>query len=139
MRWLSTNSVKRGALQDAALDTLSLRTTDGKQAAANTIARKRAVFYGSLRYAVELRLLLAHPMDHVQWVTPKAGDEVDRRSVVNPWQAIALLAAAGGVLRLSLLRRPAARRGKIRRPRDGQPLGFVVAPWSRRARSSGPE
>jgi hypothetical protein len=50
------------ALQDAALtrkalDTLSLRTTDGRQAAANTVARKRGVFYGALRYAVELRLL----------------------------------------------------------------------------------
>jgi integrase len=72
------------------LDALS-RRQDGKQAAANTIARKRAVFYGALRYAVELRLLPEHPMDNVQWVTPKSDDEVDRRSVVSPEQALSLL------------------------------------------------
>ncbi|GLW30013.1 hypothetical protein Areg01_29530 [Actinoplanes regularis] len=60
VRWITANTVKLNDLQDAALvrkalDTLSLRTTDGKPAAANTIARKRAVFYGALRYAVELR------------------------------------------------------------------------------------
>lgn len=97
VRWLSVNTVKLNDLQDAALvrkalDALSLRI-DGKQAAATTIARKRAVFYGALRYAVELRLLPTHPMDHVQWITPKSDDEVDRRSVVNPRQALALLEA----------------------------------------------
>ena len=102
VRWLSTNTVKLNDLQDAALvrkalDKLSLRTTDGKAAAANTIARKRAVFYGSLRYGVELRLLPAHPMDDVQWVTPKSDDEVDRRSVVNPRQALSLLYAVCAV------------------------------------------
>jgi integrase len=30
-------------------------------------------------------------MDHVQWIAPKSTDEVDRRSVVNPKQAMALL------------------------------------------------
>ena len=73
VRWLSTNTVKLNDLQDAALvrkalDALSLRI-DGKQAAATTIARKRAVFYGALRYAVELRLLPdpsdgPRPVDH---------------------------------------------------------------------------
>jgi integrase len=95
VRWLSTNTVNLNELQEAslvrkALDTISLRI-DGRQAAATTIARKRAVFYGALRYAVELRLLPTHPMDHVQWITPKSDDEVDRRSVVNPQQALALL------------------------------------------------
>jgi len=31
-------------------------------------------------------------MDHVQWLTPKSADEVDRRSVINPAQALGLLA-----------------------------------------------
>jgi integrase len=97
VQWLSANTVNLNELQGAALvrkalDTLSLRI-DGKQAAATTIARKRAVFYGALRYAVELRLLPTHPMDHVQWVTPKSDDEVDRRSVVSPQQALKLLDA----------------------------------------------
>ncbi|BFU47869.1 tyrosine-type recombinase/integrase [Krasilnikovia sp. MM14-A1004] len=97
IRWISANTVNLGDLQDAALvrkalDALALRL-DGRSAAANTVARRRAVFYGALRYAVELRLLGSHPMDYVQWSAPKSTDEVDRRSVVNPSQALALLAA----------------------------------------------
>jgi site-specific recombinase XerD len=95
--WLAANTVKLSALTDAAiarkaLDLLAVRL-NGSAAAANTVARKRAVFYGALRYAVELRLLDAHPMAHVQWFAPKHEDEIDRRVVVNPKQARALLAA----------------------------------------------
>lgn len=97
VKWLEANTVKLTGLSDAALarkalDLLATRK-DGKPAAANTLARKRAVFYGALRYAVELRLLDSHPMDHVQWIAPKSTDEVDRRSVVNPNQARTLLQA----------------------------------------------
>ncbi len=97
IRWLSTNTVKLTELTDAALvrkalDLLATRI-DGKPAAATTVARKRAVFYGALRYAVELRLLDGHPMDYIQWTTPKSEDEVDRRVVVNPKQARRLLDA----------------------------------------------
>jgi integrase len=97
--WLSKNTVKISTLMDAALvrkalDRLALKN-DGKAAAPNTIARKRAVFYGALRYAVELRRLDSHPMDFVQWTAPKSEEEVDRRVVVNPRQARALLAAVG--------------------------------------------
>jgi integrase len=99
VRWLSAHTVKLTDLTDAALirkalDTLALRI-DGKAAAANTVARKRAVFYGALRYAVELRLLNAHPMDFVQWSAPKSTEEVDRRSVISPAQALVLLTAIG--------------------------------------------
>jgi hypothetical protein len=51
------------------------------------------VFYGALRYAVELKLLDGHPMDYVQWKAPKSEDAVDRRVVVNPRQARELLQA----------------------------------------------
>jgi hypothetical protein len=97
VRWLEANTVKLTALNDAAvvrkaLDALAT-LQNGKVAAATTVARRRAVLYGCLRYAVELRLLESHPMEHVQWTAPKGTDEVDRRSVINPAQARALLAA----------------------------------------------
>ncbi len=80
VKWLSAHTVKLTDLTDAALirkalDTLAL-LNDGKAAAANTVARKRAIFYGALPYAVELRLLNAHPMDFVQWSAP----QIHRRS-----------------------------------------------------------
>ncbi|MBT8225436.1 MAG: tyrosine-type recombinase/integrase [Dactylosporangium sp.] len=95
--WLEANTVKLADLADAArirnaLDLLALRL-DGRPAAPTTIARKRAVFYGALRYAVELQLLDGHPMDRVQWSAPRMVEEVDRRVVVNPKQAAALLDA----------------------------------------------
>ncbi len=99
VRWLSSNTVKLTALNDAALARKALDAIatlkEGKAAAPTTIARKRAVLYGCLRYAVELRLLDSHPLDHVQWIAPKSADEVDRRSVVNPEQARRLLRSVG--------------------------------------------
>ncbi len=98
VRWLETNTVKLtslggdAAIVRKALDLLALRL-DGKAAAPNTVARKRAVFYGALGYAVELRLLDANPIDHVRWKLPRADDTVDRRVVINHAQAQALLAA----------------------------------------------
>ena len=75
VRWLEANTVKIADLRDVvlvrkALDQLAT-LTDGRAAAPTTIARKRAVFYGTLRYAVELGRLDAHPMDHVQWTAPQ--------------------------------------------------------------------
>ncbi|OJF10052.1 tyrosine-type recombinase/integrase [Couchioplanes caeruleus] len=97
VRWLEAHTMKLTDLNNAevirkALDTLSLRQ-DGRAAAATTVARKRGVFYSALRYAVELRRLPSHPMEHVQWIAPRSEDEVDRRSVINPAQALQLLTA----------------------------------------------
>ncbi|MEU4217524.1 hypothetical protein [Actinoplanes sp. NPDC026623] len=65
---------------------------DGKAASPSTVARKRAVFSGALKYAVELRLLEVHPLSVVSSVAPKHNDEIDRKAVVYPEQARALLA-----------------------------------------------
>ncbi|MGA5312280.1 tyrosine-type recombinase/integrase [Micromonospora taraxaci] len=99
VRWLKANTVDLTALTDAALvrkalDTLALRM-DGAPASPSTIARKRAVFSGALKYAVELRLLDTHPMTLVSWTAPKTADEIDRGAVVNPDQARALLTEIG--------------------------------------------
>lgn len=97
VEWLRRASLPLSALADAtvahaALDALAVRA-DGKPAAANTIARKRAVLYAALKYAVELGRIDSHPLDRVQWTAPKVADAVDRRSVVNHARARALLAA----------------------------------------------
>jgi hypothetical protein len=73
--WLKANSLPLTQLSQSsrvrsALDLLALRL-DGRPAAHTTVARKRAVFYGALRYAVELDQLAGHPMDRVSWTTPK--------------------------------------------------------------------
>jgi integrase len=99
--WIERNSLlvtaldendRRSVLIRSALDTLALRL-DGRPAAATTIARKRAVFYGTLNYAVELDILPANPIDKVRWKAPKVADEVDRRVVASPGQVAALLSA----------------------------------------------
>jgi hypothetical protein len=99
--WVQDNSLRITALDEndrrselirRALDTLAL-TLDGRPAAATTVARKRAVVYGVLGYAVELDLLAANPIDKVAWKAPQIADEVDRRVVASPQQARALLAA----------------------------------------------
>jgi integrase len=103
IRWLESHTVAITDLQDqtygarlvrSALDLLALRL-NGKPAAPNTVARKRAVFYNVLEYAVEEGLLAANPIDHLGWRTPKTAETVDRRSAVNPEQARRLLAAVG--------------------------------------------
>lgn len=83
---------RRSALVRRALDSLSL-TMNGKPAAATTIARKRAVFYGVLNYAVELDLLPANPIGKVAWKAPEVAEEVDRRVVASPQQVQTLLVA----------------------------------------------
>lgn len=96
-RWVSANTLSVADLADPAvlrraLDSLAV-TLDGKTAAPTTIARKRAVFAGAVRYAVELGLLDSNPLDRVRWKTPKSTETVDRRVVVNHEQARRLLAA----------------------------------------------
>ena len=97
VRWLEANTVRLTALTEPALvrkvlDTIATRL-DGGPAAATTVARKRAVFSGVLRYGVELGHFDTHPMDRVSWVAPKTTEEVDRQVVTNPRQARTLLAA----------------------------------------------
>jgi integrase len=70
-----------------------MRRRDGRPAAPSTYARKRAVFYSTLQYAVERGLMPANPLDAVRIRRVRRSDAVDRRVVVNRQQAAALLAA----------------------------------------------
>lgn len=97
LRWLEKASLPLPELMKAkyvraGLDALAL-TLDGRPAAAETVRRKRSVFYNVLQYAVELEEFPSNPLDRVAWTRPKVSNEVDRRVVVNPRQARELLTA----------------------------------------------
>jgi integrase len=66
---------------------------DGKKAAASTVRRHRTILANAMDYAIELGLLDANPIRTLKWTAPKVSSQVDRRSVVNPRQARALLEA----------------------------------------------
>jgi len=97
LKWLDTNTALVSVLDDVAnlrkaLDALSLKM-DGKQAAAKTVTRKRAVLYNVLDYAVERKLLTANRLSEVKWQAPKTVRAIDRRVVINVRQAEQLLDA----------------------------------------------
>jgi integrase len=95
--WAATASQPVAALDDPDVLRAVLgacgRTQNGKPAAATTARRKRSVLYNAIGYAVEQRLLDANPIDWIQWKAPDVAETVDRRVVVSPAQARALLAA----------------------------------------------
>ncbi|MEW1844143.1 integrase [Nonomuraea angiospora] len=84
---LATPSVAR-ALLDAATSRL-----DGKRAAANTTRNHRVILSNTMSYAMEMDLLDTNPIAGLKLTAAKSSSEVDRRSVVNPEQARALLEA----------------------------------------------
>jgi len=94
--WLARASLPVTQLSDprairAALEALTVRL-DGGRAAAATVARKRAVFYNALGYAVELGLLPANPVGQVRWAAPRAATAVNPQTVASPAQLRAILA-----------------------------------------------
>ncbi|GAT70249.1 integrase [Planomonospora sphaerica] len=101
LAWLQKASLPLADLQDprvvrAALDAISVTFT-GKDAAANTVRRKREVLHHLLELAVEQKELSANPLQAVKWTPPKAAATIDPRTVVNPEQARALLAAVPAI------------------------------------------
>jgi integrase len=95
LAWAKSNSpplvaIGRPGAARAILDALALRL-DGVPAAATMVSRKRAVLSNALVYAVELGVLETNPVAAIKWRMPKVSHAVDRRAVVNPEQARALL------------------------------------------------
>ena len=96
VRWAQRQSPSLVEMADPArlrriLDALALKL-DGRPASSSTVARKRSAVYSAFQYAVEIDALPSNPMDRIAWRPPAHTDEVDRRVVVNPQQAKALLA-----------------------------------------------
>ncbi|WP_249345952.1 tyrosine-type recombinase/integrase [Microbispora sp. H11081] len=97
VEWLKQNTRPVGDLEDPsmarkALEALSTRR-DGKRMAASTVQRTRGVLVNAMQYAIELRLLNRNPITDLPWKATKSVRQVDRRVVVNPAQARALLEA----------------------------------------------
>jgi integrase len=100
LAWVAAHTLPVSRLEDVAmlrqaLDTLSLKL-DGKQAAAKTVTRKRAVLYNALDYAVEVKALGANNLGAVKWTAPKTVRAIDKRVVINVRQGERLLDAVGG-------------------------------------------
>ena len=99
LAWVSRNTAPVSALATPAnaRRILDAATTNvnGKQAAASTARRHRTILANALDYARELSAINgeANPIRALKWTAPKASAGVDRRCVVNPRQARALLAA----------------------------------------------
>lgn len=81
------------------LAALTATRLDGTPAAPRTNQLRRVVLSGALDYAVELGLLVANPMPKIKWTTQRVNTSIDRRSVVNPDQARALLDAVAATPR----------------------------------------
>jgi integrase len=97
LAWVARNSTPVSALAEAATARRVLEQAtgrlDGKNAAASTARRNRTILANAMDYAVELGLLDTNPIRALKWTAPKVSGQVDRRCVVNPRQARALLDA----------------------------------------------
>jgi integrase len=97
LAWVARNSGPVSALAEAATARRMLvqatGLVDGKNAAASTARRNRTILANAADYAVELGLLETNSIRAIKWAAPKVSSQVDRRSVVNPRQARALLEA----------------------------------------------
>jgi len=136
-RWIAKHTRQVGDL--AKLDLLRevLATLDrnqnGGRAAPDTVRLRRTTLRNALDYAVERKLLVSNPMSEVKVKRHSATvKQVDRRSVVNPTQARALLKAVRsrnprleaffGLLYFAALRPEEAtnlRRGNLAIPAEG--------------------
>lgn len=99
IRWLTRNSLPLASLNNAAtlraVVAAIARKQDGKPAAASTARRNRAVLHAALELATEHEHLAANPLNAVKHRPAGAVEAIDPRSVANPNQARALLAAVG--------------------------------------------
>jgi integrase len=97
LAWLSRKSFPMAELEDPAVIVKALEgiavNLDGKAAKPKSIRRRRSVFYSCLEWAVDEKIFMTNPLTGTKIEMPKTVVEVDPRSVPNPDQARALLAA----------------------------------------------
>lgn len=97
LTWVERHSLRVSALSTPATARALLNAAtsrlDGKRVAASSNRRHRVILSNAMAYAVELKLLDKNPIPDLKWKVTKTTFQVDRRAVVNPDQARALLAA----------------------------------------------
>jgi hypothetical protein len=130
--WVERNTVPLADLAEP--DTLRrvlnhpARKQDGTLAAATVVARKRAVLFNLLSYAVDKKHFLINPLASVSWRSPKIAEAIDRRRVVNPRQAQALLDAVATCLGRSPRRTALNCRTQGRQRQAGVSAGWCCLP-----------
>jgi integrase len=97
LKWVAENARPVDALADpetleAVLDAITTRQ-NGKRMAAVTVKKYRGILHNALEYAVVRKALLVNPLTGYKWIRVRASSQVDRRSVINPAQGKAFLAA----------------------------------------------
>lgn len=97
LRWVERNAPAVADIADTAVlrrihSGIAVRL-DGQPGAGSVVSKRRRVLYNLAEYAVERKCLDANPLISFKWVAPKVAGSIDRRSVVNPSQARALLRA----------------------------------------------
>ncbi|MGL5824924.1 MAG: tyrosine-type recombinase/integrase, partial [Nocardioides sp.] len=101
LAWVARHSrptacLARPDLARAALEAVATKL-DGGRASVATTRLKRANLATALDYAVELGLLETNPIRAIKWTAPRSTAGVDQRVVINPEQALDLLAAVRSV------------------------------------------
>jgi integrase len=96
LRWVERTSHTLDALSDpqvARLVTDAIAANlDGTPAAASTLRRRRSILYNAGQYGVETGVFDANPFDWSDKGTSRSARAIDKRCLINPGQASALLA-----------------------------------------------
>ena len=93
--WIEEHSLPLSALADPKIARLAYNstTTDhaGRQFAPDTYRNKMKALSGAIKYGIELGRLTSNPLERISTTPPRKVTTVDRRVVVNPSQARALI------------------------------------------------
>lgn len=99
--WVRKNSLKVSMLKNPRTVRTAYNATlvapNGKPYGVHTHRNKMKGLTGAIRYAIELGLLDRNPLDRISTPRPRRTPFVDRRVVVNPEQARALIAAIADI------------------------------------------
>lgn len=98
--WVEKHSLPLSALADPKVARAAYNSTttshEGKPFAADTYRNKMQGLSGAIKYGIELGRLASNPLEKICTTPPRKVSTVDRRVVVNPAQARALISGVRG-------------------------------------------